>query len=226
MILRRIAVGNFTSFCYGAALELERGLTLILGPSGCGKTNVARAFKFAVFGLSDTPKNRLINFEHRQKCLKKGENSFCQVEVTLQHKGKELHAQRKLSLARDEIMESANVDEEIDEIITSENFKHIYLRPEFGEDKDDLPSGLRMTHTVIKHLQRNVESGLKMVILDGVFGCLSNASAENLFSHMREMDLDQTIILESWMKPALEDHVTIHNLKFNREEMSSFFATE
>lgn len=206
MIVKRMVLKNFASF-HGYALDLEEGFNLILGPSGCGKTNLARAFKFAVLGQTDVPWGRLINIEHQQKCSEKRQNPFCQVEVTL-HKGKDLHAQRTLRLVQNEITESATVDLGISDILTG-NLGLVCLSPmsaQFEED-NELPSGVRLINAVVRNLERNVALDIKIVILDGIFGHLSNASAENLFSHIKKMGLDQTVILESMMKPAFEGRV-------------------
>jgi len=59
-------------------------------------------------------------------------------------------------------------------------------------------------NAVARNLQRNVALGIRMAIIDGVFSLLSNADSEDLLNRIKKMGLNQVVILESLMKPALE----------------------
>jgi len=225
MIIKKIGLNNFTSFYGKHVLQLQKGVNVVVGPCGSGKTNLTRAFRFAVFGYVDIPRKRLINFKHMQECLeKKSRNPSCEVKVEVQLKDRESLFQSRFSLIGEkEIRQVSTVDSDVDNLITSESFKHIYLNPlnlEFEEHRDDSMAN-RITFAVIKHLNLNVEAGIKMAILDGILECLTVDYKEKLLSFIDELAIEQVTIMSSWFPRDLEDHpFRIHNIELDKENCS------
>jgi len=201
MIVGKIFINNFASFYGKHILQLEEGVNFVAGPGGSGKTNLARAFMFAVLGYSDIPKKCLINIEHSRECSEKSKNPFCQVEVDIRYKDRDYHVQSSLSLIEEkELIQSTKIDPDIDEIITPQTYKYIYLNPLNLElENTDESTATRTIRSVIKHLSLNVKSGIKMAILDGVLESLTVGYTEKLLSLINELGLEQLTIMVKYL---------------------------
>ena len=222
MIIKKISVTNFANFQGKHVFDLQRGLNIIVGPGMSGKTNLVRAFKFAVLGQICRHRNELINIQHRQECLEKSESPFCRVEIEIKHKSVDYLVQGELSLVRGKkISQSRTSDLEIEQIITSEIFEHLYLHSLSSIFNGGKPTNLStaeyMMQTIIKHLQLKVEPNIKTVILDGIFSHMGSERKKMLMDYIVSSRLEQTIILEKYMCPELEVYpFTLHTLTRSR----------
>lgn len=216
MILKRMVLRNFLSFYGMRALEFKRGLSFVVGSCGSGKTSLARAFRFAILGRSDIPRGLLINLEHKRDCLKRRKNATCSVKVELEHNNRNhIVAQSGISLVEGKkIRQHMTADLRIDEIFNLESLKHVYLNPMSPgfEEVRSFSSATRLTHTVIRHLNRNLRADIKFAILDGVLQQLDGSNREKLLSSICDMELDQLILMEARVPQNLEDSL----LRFSR----------
>ncbi len=222
MIIKKMSVTNFANFQGKHVFDLQKGLNIIAGPGMSGKTNLVNAFKFAVLGQICRPRNELINRQHRQECLEKSESPFCRVEIEIKHKGFDYLVQGELSLVSGKkISQSRTSDLEIEQIITSEIFKQLYIHSlssifRVGRSPN-LSTAEYMMQTTIKHLQLKVEPNIKTVILDGIFSHMGSERKKMLMDYIVSSRLEQTIILEKYMCPELEVYpCTLHNLTLSR----------
>jgi len=95
---------------------------------------------------------------------------------------------------------SQTVPLDISNILTPGTFKHVYLDQLSSEEGDrrTTPSGARIILGIVYHINLNIKSGVKMVILDGVLGCLNGESREHVFALIRKLGLEQAIIMEKY----------------------------
>jgi hypothetical protein len=199
MLIKKMILNNFMCFYGEHVLELKEGMNLVEGPCGTGKTNLARAFEFAVLGETDVARDRLINYQHRRDCLEKKENPSCKVEVELQHNDKAYLVHSELVETEKEIKYSSAVPLDISSTLTPEAFRHTYLDELSLEEGDrTVSSAARRILGIFYHINLNIKSGVKMVILDGVLGRLSNESREHMFALIKNLGLEQTIIMEKY----------------------------
>jgi recombinational DNA repair ATPase RecF len=218
-MIRSLALENFLSFYGEHILRPKEGLNIVLGPSGSGKTNLVRALKFAILGISDIPRNRLINHRHERECLERSENPLCQVEAEIRYKSEDHLCQASLSMLGDgKIRQSWTVDSEIDEILSPEAFKHIYLDAsemlEGTREYQNDSTATRLIRSVMKHLLLNVEADIRLAILDGVFGYLHSEHRKELLGVVSRMGVEQLFVTSScpWQ---LEDSLAqIHHVDF------------
>ena len=119
LLLKRIALSNFTNFHGRHELKLQSGFNLIYGPGGSGKTNLGRAFRFAILGDSDLPLKSLINCTHAQECQKTSEDPSCQVEVEiLQEKRSYLFKRTRSLLGNGQMQQIGTSDLDLDRFFT------------------------------------------------------------------------------------------------------------
>jgi len=202
MFLKSVEVTNFLSFKGKHQFQFQERLNYVFGSGGTGKTNLARALEFAVLGKATHYfPSQLINDGYKEECEKKGERPFCIIEAVFKHEGEEYSVRRKLSLLEEnKTKQSATVPSEISKAITRENFRYLHLdwrTLEFEQDHVSSTS-TRVKEVVLKHLERNVELGIRLAILDGLFSYFDRTAAEELLSQVNSMDLDQVIIMQKY----------------------------
>lgn len=226
MFLKRINLTNFMSFYGKHELQLQKGLNVILGPCGSGKTNLARALRFALLGNADVPRSKLINSKHK----KEAESPFCEVEVKIEHKGRGYFIQDSLCLTEEKkVQQVLKVDPEIDGLITSESFKHIYLNPlilgEFEEADKNYSHETRIIRQIVKHLDLNLKAEIGTAIIDGPDEHLTSDGREKLLSSIDKLAMEQLIVMRSLHTRDLEAYpLKIHRIEYDLENDSSKFA--
>jgi hypothetical protein len=216
---------NFTSFYGEHVLTLQKGVSFIEGHCGTGRTNLARAFRFAVLGSSDVPRRSLIHFRHMRECKESLTDPFCEAEVEIGHEGKAHNCQSRLSLVGNEVRQTTVVDSDIDDIITSESFKLIYLDPfklEIEEENRLESLGIRTFNATMKHLEMNLEAGIGIAFLDRITEHLTVKYEEKLLKFIDGLALDQVIILGNRLPYYPEDHVfKVYRIEFDLPNYTS-----
>lgn len=209
MIIKRMVLRNFKKFYGTYEVEFQKGMNVVVGPGLSGKTTLAMAFKFAALGQTDTPRNKLVNGDHKLQCK---EAPSCRVEVEIDLNGRPCFIQRELSLSENEIRESLRLDADIDEIITPEAFENIYLgplNPIFAfKGNTDLSTAAYITEKICDHIKQKVEPNIKMVFLDGLFARLTSELGKKVLDYIVNSKLEQTIIMDKWGLPELESYST------------------
>jgi len=225
MIISKIRMKNFTSFYGEHVLTLQKGVNFIEGHCGTGRTNLARAFRFAVLGSSDVPRRKLIHFRHMQECKESFTDPFCEAEVEIGHEGKAHNCQSRLSLVGNEMRQTTVVDSDIDDIITSESFKLIYLDPlklEIEEENRHESLGIRIFNATMKHLEMNLEAGIGITLLDRITEHLTLEYEERLLKFIDGLGLDQVIILGNRLPHYPENHeFKVYRIEFDMSNYTS-----
>jgi hypothetical protein len=182
-------------------LQLQDGINYVVGQCGSGRTNLVRAVQFAILGCTDVPRRILINDHHRRECLRRKENASCEVEVDLWiNDQKYLCKSIAMLNEKDEITHSTTVNLEIDQAMTLEKYKLIYLNClnlEFDEEDFNKYQSTRIWNALSKYMHRNIKEGLKMVILYQVMDHFDALTRRNFQTALLEYEMEQIIVIDA-----------------------------
>jgi hypothetical protein len=160
-----------------------------------------------------------------RECKEISTDPFCEAEVEIVHKGKAHNCQSRLSLVGNEVRQTTVVDSDIDDIITSESFKLIYLDPfklEIEEENRLESLGIRIFNATMKHLEMNLEAGIGIAFLDRITEHLTVKYEEKLLKFIDGLALDQVIILGNRLPYYPEDHVfKVYRIEFDLPNYTS-----
>ena len=189
---------DFASFRGVHGFRFVEGFNLVQGSCGSGKTNHVRALEFALFGRTrDRSERNLINYLHRGDCERRGATPGCEVSAIFRCEGRDLTVKRRLRDSGDGLKQTVVVDSEVFDMFSPEGFERMVIMERDIESLGGLSIGESTPIIVLNTLAGNIDDGIGMVFLDGVFGRLAREVRVELLSRLGSISLEQTILLES-----------------------------
>ena len=196
--LAELRVRDFTSYRGIHSFLFFRGFNIILGSGGSGKTNLVRSLEFALFGRTRGQSDRsLINDSHRGDCERRGVILRCEVSAVFRGDGKDLTVKRRLLDGHDGLKQVVVSDSDLLGRFSVGGFERMVFKEQDIEPLGGLSTSESTLIIVLNALARNIDDGIGMVFLDGVFGRLANEAKVELLARLKELGLEQIIVFES-----------------------------
>jgi len=207
--LAELRVRDFTSYRGVYSFLFCRGFNLVHGSGGSGKTSLVQALEFALFGRTRGQSDRsLINYLHRGDCEMREVTPSCEVSAVFRCDGRDLAVKRRLLDCCEGLKQIMVIDSDVVDLVSPEGFERMVIMEREIEPLGGLSLGESTPIIVLNALGRNIDDGIGMVFLDGVFGRLANEAKIELLARLNDLGLEQIIVFESsvFEKALLEEY--------------------
>ena len=132
----------------------------------------------------------------------------CEVSAVFRCDGRDLTIKRRLLDCREELKQIMVIDSDVVDLVSPEGFERMVIMEREIEPLGGLSLGESTPIIVLNALGRNIDDGIGMVFLDGVFGRLANEAKIELLARLNDLGLEQIIVFESsvFEKALLEEY--------------------